>query len=226
MDATKSTNTLQRKIAIDVALLPSHRIRSLAIGYNHQLSGVRDGTYPSFSDTNNNAEGYFPHISLCQGFLYEKDMDKVKAALRKMTQRYAERHGVVPLQITHPYTNKLPNGLKGVGLGIKKTENLQKLHTLVMRTMKNSVTYEGEISAFYKENNEPLDEVSLSFVTNFKKDSAFKKFSPHITLGIGDIIQHHSIDTVIEDACTLAFAQLGNYCTVRKIFERYVLLSS
>lgn len=209
-------------IAFDVALLPPEQIEQLTFRCNGKLSGVRAGIYPRFEKVNEQGEGCLPHLTLAQGFFYEKDKEKIQQRLQKLARRIAREYDI-PIKVTHAYANTLSNGHSIIGLAVENNPILQLLHQEVMIALRRVVTYEGDISAFCQRNGESVDEISLYWVKGYR-ETTYQNFNPHITLGIGKKREAVILDKPLEgEASVLALTQLGNYCTVRKILGTYSL---
>ncbi len=198
------------EIAFDIALIPEKSLIDLATKYNHNLSKVKDGTYPMFAPENNFSEGCLPHITLAQGFVIEKEIERLGECLETIVVK----NSPLNLKITHAYSRALPNSLIGVGLAVQNNHELQVLHEKIMRSISPFTSYEGSISTLYRPEGERLDEISLYWIKNFI-DQSFERFEPHITLGIGEPV---NLDKEIEFYVNnIIIAHLGNYCTCRKI---------
>lgn len=198
------------EIAFDIALIPDKLIIDLATKYNHNLSKVKDGTYPMFAPENNFGKGCLPHITLAQGFVIEKEIERLGECLETIVLK----NSPLNLKITHAYSRALPNSLIGVGLAVQNNQELQVLHEKIMLSISPFTSYEGSISTLYRPEGEQLDETSLYWIKNFR-DQSFERFEPHITLGIGEPVNlNKQIDFYVNK---IIIAHLGNYCTCRKI---------
>ncbi len=197
------------KIAIDIALFPEKSVEIIARVYNNNLSGVINKTYPKFQLANSEKEGCFPHITLAQGFFEKNSIEKVSSLIEKITNSYSP----LDLRISNAYESTFPNGLKGIGLAVEDNAVINSLHSDIMKELEPYTSYEGDSSALYKRKGENFDDISLYWIVNFK-DRAFNKFEPHITLGIGELKPFLPLEF---NASEIVLAQLGNYCTCRKI---------
>jgi len=195
-----------KKIAINVVLLPSREITQEAIEINEKL-----GT----SEIKLNNENCLPHITLAMGVIDEKDLEKVEEVLNGVSFDF----NVLNLSFNKVESEETPSGKIVSGIPIKKSKQLQELHEEIMEKLESYLTYDVDKSMLY--NPDEVEEETLSWIKDYKQTS-FKKFKPHITLGIGKV---NSIQPMAFRASTLALFQLGNYCTCRKLlFETELTL--
>ncbi len=66
-----------------------------------------------------------------------------------------------------------------------------------------------------------ISETTLQWIKNYRQKAAFENFSPHITLGYGEI---EDLEFPKElKASTLALCHLGNHCTCREVLVSFEL---
>lgn len=65
--------------------------------------------------------------------------------------------------------------------------------------------------------NQQVEEVTMYWIKNYPKESSFEKFSPHITIGFGEVEgETCGIKFPLRFSVSkLALCHLGNYCTCR-----------
>ncbi len=183
------------KIAIDVVLLPPEEIMNKAIEINKKL--VDD-------PIKLNKESCLPHISLCMGTIEEKSLPKIKETIDKIASSFPK------LSLTINEINE-----EHTTFDIEKTEILQKLHETVMEKLEPYLSYNATTSMCFSPPH--VVEKTLFWINNYREDSSFGKFHPHITLGTSKL-NKTELD-INFTASILAICHLGNYCTCRRVLH-------
>lgn len=191
------------QIAVDVVLLPAEEIADLAIRANSEL--LRQYPNKIILDKKN----CLPHISLAMGCIDEK----MTADIGRILKEIAEKYPVEPLHITDVHINTNTKGEKISDLQIKKTESFQLLHEQVMEKL--SVFFDYNVTSDMILCDGTACQSSLLWIRNYPQQSSYEKFSPHITLGYGEI-KLESVPGSFS-ASKLALCHLGNHCTCRKV---------
>jgi len=191
------------KKAVDVVLLPDEHVTDVAIEANGAL--VAGGNTEIILNRND----YLPHISLAMGTLHDRDLPAVATVLEDIARTVRlPRLCVFGVSITCSGSGKLISSLL-----IQKTAGLQALHERVLRELQTWLGTDATAEMFY----DPAEvaESSLSWVKNYKKQSSYEMFFPHITLGYGRVTD---VPLPIEFTPTsLAVCHLGNHCTCREV---------
>ena len=191
------------KIAVDVALLPTEQIMDKAIEANRELLKQ----YPDRIILDK--ENCLPHISLAMGCIEDTNIAKIGDILRNI----GASHSPGQLYSDGMQTGKNARNEKVTVLQLKKTEPLQSLHEFVMQKLTPYFSY--DVSADMVLSPPVACETTLLWIKNYPDKSSFEKFSPHITLGYGQI-EHLSFPHEFT-ALSLALCHLGNHCTCRRI---------
>jgi 2'-5' RNA ligase len=189
---------MPEKIAIDVVLLLPENINNICKELN---KGSDKKDYISFED------GYNPHLTLGMGSPLVNDIGSFKKELNIMLKKFK----VPEIQIT------------GLGSGkydyfsFEVTESLQGLHNnvfdLISKHSAGPVTTEN----FY-EMTEPGS--LINWVNNFKINSAYGNYHPHITLGIG--IADMPLEFPISfKPVSVGFFHLGKHGTCKKLLSEF-----
>jgi len=195
-------HTLAR-IAIDVVLLPSGEMTDYAVEANRELLKTFDNKIIL------NYENCLPHISLAMGCIDEKDIPDIEKILRDI----AEQHSFRELRVVDIRAETIPTGKKVSGFKIEKTKELQLLHEEVMQKLAPYLTYDVIIDMVFSPPE--VEEATLFWIRSYPEKSSFENFSPHITIGFGEI---DKVEVPIKFAASkLALCHLGNYCTCRKV---------
>ncbi len=199
------------EIAVDVVLLPSEEMADKAIAANKEL--LKQCADKIVLDK----ENCLPHISLAMGCIDERDI----ADIEKILQAAAKQSSLGQLNIIGIHTETNSAGKKVSVLQIEKTEALQLLHEEVMQRL--SPYFSCDVTADMVLSPPMAGESTLLWIKNYPEKSSFEKFSPHITIGYGEINDYSLPIKFV--ASKLALCHLGNHCTCRKILASVKLES-
>jgi len=202
--------------AIDIVLLPPKDITDKIIELNHSLK--RDYNNPRIVL----GEYCLPHISLLMGIVPLKYIPMIKASLNYISQSIRPLN----LEITNIDYEDLQaknQKLKIAGFALKSSQELIKLHEkLIQETRRYLIDAEITKDMFF--DPEEIDEEDtpwiFGYIRNFIKNSSYDKFTPHITIGDGDLektLEQELNFPISFTAFRLALCHLGNYCTCRKV---------
>jgi len=191
------------KIAIDIALLPSIEVIEKSIEINKILKGKNN------REIILSKEDCLPHISLAMGCISKEDIPKIKEELMNITCKFK----ALKLKIPFIYSNEWQNGNLGTSMEVKSTANLQRLHLEIMNAISKISKFDPIKEMFF--NPDEINDMTLDWTKRYSETSAFGKFHPHITLGIGEA---EPLDKEINFISSkVAICQLGNNCTCRKV---------
>jgi 2'-5' RNA ligase len=191
------------EIAVDVVLLPSEEMADKTIEANRELQ--KQYTDKIVLDK----ENCLPHVSLAMGCIDERDI----ADIEKVLQTIAKQSSLGQLSVIgiHTGTNSATEQVSV--LQIEKTEALQLLHEQVMQRLAPYFNYDVTEDMLL---SPPMaSESTLLWIKNYPEKSSFEKFSPHITIGYGEI--NNFSFPIKFTASKLALCHLGNHCTCRRI---------
>lgn len=207
----------QNKIAVDVVLFPPDELVDKAIEVNQALLK----TFEFDNKIVLNKQNCFPHISLAMGCIKEDDIPKIDTVLKDI----AENFSPITLTISDIRAGTIPTGEKVSWFEIEKTKELQLLHETVMNKLSPYFTYNVSLDMIYTLPNQQVEQVTTYWIRNYPKESSFEKFSPHITIGFGEVEgEKCGIQFPLRSSVSkLALCRLGNYCTCRKIVLLYDL---
>jgi 2'-5' RNA ligase len=201
----KSRGKPMAKIAVDIVLLPSEQTMDRVIEINKELSKQ----YPDKIILNK--ENCLPHVSLAMGCIDEADRVTIERILRSI----AEVHPPGRLHVEGIQTGFNAKNEKVALLQLRRTEQLQSLHEIVMQELASYLSY--DVSADMVLSPPSASESTLLWIKHYREKSSFEKFSPHITLGYGQI---DNLSFACEvTAPELALCRLGNHCTCREILS-------
>jgi len=179
------------KIAVDVALLPPEEVMDVAVSLNQKYN-------PKFELSKNDRR---PHITLSQAVLNSSDLEKASSRLEKLAKKFK------PLTLTAKIVNDPDSFFR-----VSPTEEILALHRAIMDSLEDLVSYDA-ISGYFL--GDEILPSSVAWVNNFKTDSAFDNFDPHISIGVNEKVEKEYPLSFI--ANWLAICRLGNYNTCRKI---------
>jgi len=188
--------------AVDVVLLPMEAMMDKAIAVNAELV-KKFGKKIVL-----NKENCLPHISLAMGGVDEKDIADVEKVLKRIAEQYSLRNlKVIGVGVS---TNLVGERVSVFEVG--KTEELQLLHEEVMEKLAPYLSC--DVTADMIAGAE-AEESTLLWIKSYPAKSSFSNFSPHITIGYGEM---NNFSFPIEFGVSkLALCHLGNHCTCREI---------
>lgn len=194
------------KLAIDIVLIPPKDIINLAIETNQKLE-KQNQRIPL------HAQKCLPHISLAMAVVEKQNLNSIikkveKHSLRLQNQDFA---------LLSIYETKLLSGEIISGWNLSKSKEIQNLHENCMEILKPFSENKFQLNALF--NGKFADEITLDFIRNFEKHSAFQNFNPHITIGFGKLKKLPKI--LHFKAKQIAVFQLGNYCTCQKLWANF-----
>jgi 2'-5' RNA ligase len=188
--------------AVDIAILPppdvSQRAVALSAGLPLEESqGLQLGPE------------YLPHITLTQQFISRDALDEAIA------------HVDVVLRDQQPLSLRVVGGARGsnsVWMAIERTAEIVQLHERVLHATTAFETADGDASAFFGVDARERD---VRWVREFRRESGFARFTPHITIG------HASAPPFVEPidfvATRIAMCHLGRFCSCRRIIREWDL---
>ena len=188
--------------AVDVVLLPTEAMMDGAIEVNAELV-KKFGKKIVL-----NKEDCLPHISLAMGCIDEKDVADVEKVLRRVAEQYPLGDlRVIGISVT---VNLV--GEKVSVFEVGKTKELQSLHEEVMEKLAPYFSY--DVTSDMVAGAE-VAESTLLWIKNYPEKSSFSNFSPHITIGYGEM--NNFSFPIKFGVSRLALCHLGNHCTCREI---------
>jgi len=191
------------KKAVDVVLLPAQAMIERAIEVNRELVEKAGEKIVL------NKEKCFPHISLAMGCIEEDSI----AAIERILKEIAGKAAPTKLKVTGIQTTENAAGDKVSSFEIENTRRLQLLHEQVMQKLE---PYLGcDVRADMLFDPDQVSESTLLWIRNYREESSFTNFRPHITVGYGEP-DDPSLSFEFE-ASELSLCHLGNHCTCRKI---------
>ena len=160
-----------------------------------------------------------PHITLLQRFVRTADLDKVYAAADK-TLAAEKITGWKLTAIKYYFVAAPPIGLAGIV--IAPSDDLLRLQQELVDAVAPYTVETGTAEAFFTRPGEPgINPGLIPYVAGFVPDHAGKKYSPHVSVGVGTIDDLDKMLAEPFDAFTFSpvsasIYQLGDFGTARK----------
>ncbi|HUW20350.1 MAG TPA: 2'-5' RNA ligase family protein [Sedimentisphaerales bacterium] len=199
------------KKAVDVVLLPDEAMTNKAIEANGEL--VRQCGEKIVL----NKQTCLPHISLAMGCIDERDIPEIK----KVVEQIAEKTSLSRLTVIGIRTSTSSVGEEISVFELQKTQELQALHEAIMERLAPYLSSDVTKEMLY--NPAEVGQPTLSWIQNYRQNSGFENFFPHITIGYGRM--ENGPFPVQFTPSTLAVCHLGSHCTCRKVLARVDLES-
>lgn len=187
--------------AIDVVILPTEPVKSLAIALSKKLNG----TGFALSETD-----VLPHITLAIGFVENVDVAKKKIA--EIMRNFA------PFEL-------IVERMEGRYLIVKKGAEMEKLHRQIT-VQTDFVNPDGIEKAYFVQPGEQISQETLDYTNNFKRENSFGNWVPHITFGWDDKADVSKLKARFPlkfTANEVAICQLGDKNTCRKVLAKISL---
>ena len=187
-------------MAIDIAILPPVDVSVRAVALSAALPAAESQGLVLGGDR-------LPHITLTQQFVPSDSLDALLAELH----RIAGGHPALRLRVAGG-----GKGSNSVWMSIERTPDLVGLHEQLQHVTEPFEVDRGDASAFHDADARDRD---VRWVREFRRESSFERFTPHITLG------HASEPPIIEPfdvvATTIAVCHLGRFCTCRRVIRAW-----
>jgi len=191
-------------IAVDVVVLPPAEVADKALEINSTLRGR--GNMDILLDR----QSCLPHISLAMGCMKDKDIPHVVGVLSGIASSFSP----VKLEAV-----KSSGGRAWIKLA--KTRDIELLHEIVMIRLSPYFSYKVTPEMICGSAPAEVHDITLDYIRKFPVSSSFENFTPHITLGTGDM------DVEIEPfsfVCgEVAICHLGDFCTCKKVLSSHRL---
>ena len=186
--------------AIDIAILPPADVSASAIALSaalprHESQGLLLGA------------NCLPHITLTQQFVPSDSLDALLAQLDRVL---SDRE---PIHLRVTGGGKSGNA---VWMSIERSPEVVNLHEQMLRVAEPFEVTTGDASAFF---GHDAREPDVRWVREFRRESSFGRFTPHITLGHAS--QPPTVDPMDFIATTIAVCHLGRFCTCRRILREW-----
>jgi len=189
--------------AVDVVLLPEETMMNRAIEANAELVKKLGCKIVL------NKQNCLPHISLAMGTINETDIGNIGKILKAVAKE--NFLGDFKIVGVHVETNAV--GQQVSAFIVEKTDRIQSLHERIMNGLAPYLSSDVDRTMMYPSGE--IAESTLLWIRNYREKSSFQNFSPHITIGYGQM--QNRVPQIEFAATKLALCHLGNHCTCREI---------
>jgi 2'-5' RNA ligase len=190
-------------IAIAIVILPPPEVANRAIALSAALPADESQGLLLGAD-------YLPHITLTQQFVLSESLESLLAQIDRSL------HDRAPLRL------RAIGGGKGshnsVWMSIQRSPPLVSLHEQLLQVVEPFEVPTGDSSAFFGDGARDSD---VRWVREFRHQSSFDRFTPHITLGHAS--EPPAIEPTAFAATTIAVCHLGRFCTCRRVVRAWDL---
>lgn len=201
---------LFRNYAIDIVLLPPPEVMEAALQVNRMLI-EKTGDDAIRLDLVHQ----IPHVSLAMGCIAGSALSQLNVPLEQLVNR------LLPMEIgiEGAVTVVTDSGDCVSGINLAKEDALLVLHRSVMAQLAGIGNEKCNQASFVRDDDEELTPFTLGYVPEYAEKAGYDQYSPHITLGNGDVTTLENLPVLPETATfsTLAVCHLGNHCTCRSV---------
>ncbi len=205
--------------AIDIALEPDATMVQHAMADNARL-------LKSFPKGFSLDATHHPHVSMLQQFVRTDDLDKIYAAAQAVFDKEKPRSWTLKA-FKYYYIPSPPIGLAGIV--VEPTEDLHRLQDELIAAVQPFTAKTGTPAAFFSDDGgRDIQPFLISYVANFVRDAAGKRFNPHVTIGVGT--EKYLNEMLAEPFPSFTFSpagasvyQLGGFGTARKELKALTL---
>ncbi|WAI00930.1 hypothetical protein [Methanogenium organophilum] len=201
---------LFRNYAIDIVLLPPPEVTEAAIQINRMLIEKTGDDAIRLDMTDR-----IPHVSLAMGCIPGSALSELNVPLERLANR------LLPMEIgiEGAATVVTDSDDRVSGINLAKDDSLFVLHRSVVAQLAGIKKEKCTPASFIRDDDEVLTPFTLGYVPEYAKNAAYERYSPHITLGNGDVTTLENLPVLPENATfsTLAVCHLGNHCTCRSV---------
>jgi hypothetical protein len=107
---------------------------------------------------------------------------------------------------------------RSVWMGIERSRELTTLHERLMRALQPFERKRGDVRAFV---DADTGSRAIRWVGRYRRDAAFERFRPHVTLGHAKRLQ--DVPPLEFDATAIAACHLGHFCSCRRVLRVWQL---
>ncbi len=201
---------LFRNYAVDIVLLPPPEVMDAAIQINRMLIEMTGDDTIRLDMIQQ-----IPHVSLAMGCIPGRALSELNVPLEQMAKR------LLPMEIgiEGVVTADTDSGERVSGINLAKEDSVFMMHRSVMAQLAGISKEKCTPASFVRDQDEELTSFTLGYVSEYKKNAGFELYSPHITLGNGDVTEIENLPVLPDKAIfsTLAVCHLGNNCTCRSV---------
>ncbi len=187
--------------AVDVVLLPDQTMMDFCITANAEL------VKKFGSKIVLNKNDCLPHISLMMGCINREDAARIGELLQPLAAISPKRLKLVGIQKSTNFSGETVSVLH-----LERSGRLQVLHEKICEAVRSYFTCETGEDMIAGGQVSPS---TLQWIKSYPIKSSHSNFSPHITIGCGDL-PDRSLPSHFA-VSHLALCHLGNHCTCTKV---------
>ncbi len=191
-------------LAIDVAVLVPDPVAAVAAETSRRLA-ARHREALRLDDA------HHPHITLAQQFI---DESRLPELLEELDRLLRHEPGLA-LRVAGAAAD---HGT--IALTVDESPDLQRLHESIMDAIEPFESPDGGPDAFQSQ-GETIRGEDVEWVRNYREDSAYAHYRPHVTLGHG--VRAPLVEPIEFRAARVAVCRLGRFCTCRAILREWPL---
>jgi hypothetical protein len=216
---TKSPVESRSVTAIDIAIDPDATMVQHAKDANAALLKNNPSSFALDAS-------HHPHITLVQRFVNTDDLDKVYAATDKVLVKEKPTTWKLKASKFNFFKDKTkPTGLECIV--VESNPDLIRLQQELLDAVAPYTVANGTSAAFETTPEQPeINDSTIHFVTHFLETSTGKKFSPHVSTGVGTV---EFLEKVVAkpfhefsfSPASVSVYKLGNYGTARKELKSF-----
>jgi 2'-5' RNA ligase len=188
--------------AIAIAILPPPDVSECAVALSAALPAAESQGLQLGPEC-------LPHVTLMQQFVSRDALDELISDV----DRVLRDQEPLPLRVT--------GGAKGsnsVWMAVERTTALVRLHEQLLEANTVFDVVDGDAAGFFAADARDRD---VRWVREFRRESSFASFTPHITLGHAS--EPPRVDAFDFVATTIAVCHLGRCCSCRRIIRAWEL---
>lgn len=196
--------------AVDIALIPEAETLDFFIGLNRKLVEISGDRSIRLGES-----ACLPHISLAMGRVRASDIKDLEGRLSKAVSGY------LPYKAVYKgYAVVAGSGGDPVsGADVVRDETIEKLQEMVAGILGDFSS--GKMtSECFSGDTSVITDFSLDYSENYLTRQTGENFSPHITIGHGDVTRVEGLQPPENFSCDrLVICRLGNHCTCAEVLE-------
>ncbi|KKW41715.1 MAG: hypothetical protein UY92_C0014G0040 [Candidatus Magasanikbacteria bacterium GW2011_GWA2_56_11] len=163
-------NTISKKLAIDVAILPPLDVMEKIIDINQQAATRNAAWGPLAKDD------FLPHMSLAMGGIEDDSLETVKSIVEGIVKNFSP----ILVELAELYYAEKSDGSKIYAVRARKSSELQRLHENLMNGLRQYFSYDCTKGSLFSRTGEEVAEPD--WINKFAASHSFEAFDPHITI--------------------------------------------
>jgi hypothetical protein len=226
------SEAMSKPVSKSHAQAEDHAVTAIDIALNPGATMVRRAEKANAELLNNYPEGFkldashHPHITIVQRFVNSADLEKVyDATNRVLIKEKPAKWKLKAIKFNYFRERDKETGLECIV--VEPTPDLLRLQQELLDAIAPFTVATGTAAAFETTPDHPeINESTIHFVTHFLQTSTGKKYSPHVSTGVGkvdflDNVLAKPFNAFLFSPAGVSIYQLGNYGTARKELKSF-----